>query len=163
MQRLHNWVSAQIADLESDYEIDLIEDMARALNYCYEAFGIKCWAIADFCARIREIFCVDENADCVLLSSIHRMKGGEADVIYLLNSDNLPVERDDEYQEQEEQNLLYIALTRARKKLVFVPSRPVDDKVGGIWLLNPIDWSQLPKYISSTSNTIISQQLTLFE
>jgi superfamily I DNA/RNA helicase len=57
----------------------------------------------------------------VVLSTIHRAKGLEADTVYWLNSDDCPAKwaRQD-WQKQQEANLCYVATTRAKSSLVLI-------------------------------------------
>jgi len=67
-----------------------------------------------------------KNADLVVLSSIHKSKGLEFDNTYLIGNDQLVPSKyaitDD--QKQQEQNLLYVSVTRALKKMVKVTDIP---------------------------------------
>lgn len=59
----------------------------------------------------------------LLLSSIHKAKGLEWDSVYLLDPDLLPSRfAKKEWQIQQEHNLYYVAVTRARKRLCFINS-----------------------------------------
>lgn len=68
-----------------------------------------------------------------IIASIHSMKGGEADTVYILDYPRLPykwngMSKDDE---QQEANLQYVAVTRAKKNLYLVlcdPNKAKDDK-----------------------------------
>lgn len=65
-----------------------------------------------------------ENAspeDCICLSSIHRAKGLEADRVFILDSGKLPFIRKDSllWEIEQERNLVYVAVTRAKRELVF--------------------------------------------
>jgi superfamily I DNA/RNA helicase len=57
----------------------------------------------------------------VVLSSIHRAKGLEAETVYWLNSEDCPAKwaRQD-WQKQQEANLCYVATTRAKQSLVLI-------------------------------------------
>lgn len=56
----------------------------------------------------------------IVLSSIHKSKGLEADNVFLLNSHLIPSQyASTEEQLKQENNLLYVAITRAKKKLIY--------------------------------------------
>lgn len=57
----------------------------------------------------------------VVLSSIHRSKGLEADNVFVLDPGSLPLVRKDQkpWQRQQERHLVYIAATRAKRTLTF--------------------------------------------
>lgn len=71
----------------------------------------------------------DDNAktgECVVLSSAHRAKGLEADRVFVLDPDSLPLIRRDSrsWQIVQEKNLCYIAATRAKRVLTFQDQVP---------------------------------------
>ena len=59
--------------------------------------------------------------ECVVLSSVHRAKGLEADNVFVLDPGNLPLrtKRQKPWQVVQEKNLCYIAATRAKRVLTF--------------------------------------------
>ena len=68
--------------------------------------------------KIRSIFSDEKSG--VTFSSMHKAKGLEADVVALIDSDNLRIHNDKmtSDQLQQEANLEYVAKTRAKKKLI---------------------------------------------
>lgn len=61
----------------------------------------------------------------VVLSTIHKAKGLEADRVFIERSDLLPhpaAKKD--WQQEQEQNILYVALTRAKEELYFIDQSP---------------------------------------
>lgn len=74
-------------------------------------------------SRGNQIFTDDKNAPGIRLSSIHKAKGLEARQVFLLRPKGAgcphPLAKS-EWQRQQEQNLLYVAITRAIDSLVFV-------------------------------------------
>lgn len=72
---------------------------------------------AELLARIESLFSDAGYKNKVLLSSTHRVKGLEADRVFVLETTfNIRQARD----QREEQNLCYVAWTRAKKTLVMV-------------------------------------------
>lgn len=63
----------------------------------------------------------EKPGNAVVLSSIHRAKGLEADTVYVLDPASLPLIRRDSkpWQRVQEHNLCYIAATRAKQSLIF--------------------------------------------
>jgi superfamily I DNA/RNA helicase len=68
-------------------------------------------SIKKIIARIKDSF--TENAECVLLSTAHKIKGAEAPRIAILG---------DTFKRRggEEENLRYVAITRAKDEVYFV-------------------------------------------
>lgn len=80
----------------------------------------------------------DDAEGRILLSTIHRAKGREFDTVYLLDEWRIPSkyakedakDNPDSVLMQQEMNLMYVAVTRARKKLLYIDShryKGVDD------------------------------------
>jgi superfamily I DNA/RNA helicase len=63
-----------------------------------------------------------DDTDGTVFSSVHRAKGLEADTVYIIRPDQLPLIRKDqqEWELTQEMNLKYVALTRSKNRLVFV-------------------------------------------
>ena len=80
--------------------------------------------------RLTALF-ADESA-AVWLSSIHRAKGLEADRVFILRPDKIEMSHKNmqEWQREQERNLHYVALTRARKALYFVHDEAGKDGAG---------------------------------
>lgn len=68
-----------------------------------------------------------KSNDCPILSSIHQMKGGEADNVYIMDYPLLPYIKNQMTDEDkiQERNLKYVAITRAKKSLKLVVPNPV--------------------------------------
>ena len=68
-----------------------------------------------------------------IISSVHSMKGGEADTVYIFDYPRFPYMWKDmnKEDEQQEANLQYVAITRAKKNLYLIlcdPNKAKDDK-----------------------------------
>lgn len=87
------------------------------------------------CRSIREVFVKleerlrDHDEDAIQLLTIHRAKGKEANRVFVLNADNLPLTYKNilPWEEEQEKNLLYVAYTRAIEELYLVQSDDHDD------------------------------------
>ncbi|NJM00628.1 MAG: ATP-binding domain-containing protein, partial [Synechococcaceae cyanobacterium SM2_3_2] len=121
-------VQRKVAIYEKDGKTSAIEsilDRSLALEYCFDAFGSQCQRFDDFCRRIERLF--DDEAPLtshVILATIHRAKGDEADRVFLLKTDSMPATflAEKDWQIQQEHNLLYVALTRSKGSLFLVLS-----------------------------------------
>lgn len=85
---------------------------------------------------------ISGKKDAVKLSTIHRAKGLENSVIFILDFDTLPLYRDDqqEWERMQERNLKYVALTRTTRTLYLVNSKKFDLKENSTSLFDEIDW-----------------------
>jgi superfamily I DNA/RNA helicase len=96
----------------SEARIGVIEDQVAVLVAVAE--GVR--SVSEIEARINELF-QDSNGfakPAVVLSSVHKAKGLEWNRVHLLSKTFKPGA------EGEEANIYYVALTRAKKELVFV-------------------------------------------
>jgi len=70
--------------------------------------------------KLEKMF-VNNISKGIILSTIHKIKGLEADNVYILKWNLLPSSyATQEWEFRQEKNLQYVAITRARKKLVFI-------------------------------------------
>lgn len=85
-----------------------------------EALSENAQSVAEVISRINSIFS-DESAG-VCLSTIHKAKGLEADRVFIIEPKCLPAPWvKQEWEVEQENNLAYVAYTRAKQELVFVP------------------------------------------
>ena len=63
-----------------------------------------------------------DDRPSVILATVHQAKGLEADRVFILYPDNLPMiwENQQPWELKQEMNLKYVALTRAKAELIFV-------------------------------------------
>lgn len=116
LARLTTWEEREIDRAESsggsgvEWKIEAIRDKAAALRYLVEgATGVK--AIR---GRIDDLFDEEKNGDFLVFSTVHKAKGLEWDRVFLL-ADTFR-----ESSAQEEANIQYVAITRAKRCLVWV-------------------------------------------
>ena len=71
---------------------------------------------------INKMFTDDKIENAVMLSTAHKSKGLEANRVLILLPDKMPLKHPhmQRWQEIQEFNLKYVALTRARKELIFI-------------------------------------------
>ena len=95
-------------------------DMIKALTVLAENYTTK----TELLSHIDEIF--DETREGVILSTIHKAKGLEADNVYILCNSSMPSSlAKKEWEKNAEQNLIYVAYTRAKKKLGFISEEEI--------------------------------------
>jgi superfamily I DNA/RNA helicase len=109
-------------------KIEIIKILSKPFN-----------AVSQLKQYIERIF-LDENMPGIVLSTIHKAKGLEADKVYILMPSLMPsvyalTDRD----LQQEYNLMYVARTRAKKELIYIQYLPEpvkeDDEVDDSKLL----------------------------
>lgn len=95
-------------------------DMIKALTVLAENYTTK----TELLSHIDEMF--DETREGVILSTIHKAKGLEADNVYILCNSSMPSSlAKKEWEKNAEQNLIYVAYTRAKKKLGFISEEEI--------------------------------------
>lgn len=119
LNKLAKHVDKQVAKLlkaNREAAIASLQDQAETLTQ----FAIECKTLAELTAAINELFTDDLSRPMTTLSSVHKAKGGEADRVIILDPWRFPSKRSTSTAAlQQERNLYYVALTRARRELVF--------------------------------------------
>lgn len=93
--------------------LDLFNTLVK--NMCLESTKV-----ADLLAEITKIFSNDDEG-AIVLCTIHKSKGLQADVVYILNEFLIPSRfAKSEIQMKQEMNLKYVARTRAKEKLFYL-------------------------------------------
>lgn len=117
---------------EREYQFNLESSLIHSkVEFIQSQLSIHtdCQAIADLLKKIETL--ISGTDDAVKLSTIHRAKGLENEVIYILEYDRLPLTRDGQkdWEIKQELNLKYVALTRSKNVLYLVNSerRPNKD------------------------------------
>lgn len=122
----------KIAGYETELRLKLLKkgvyrpDQAKAMIQLVEKKEIikvlaeQVGTINTLIEKVKQIF-VDDSKEGVLCMTIHKSKGGEWPVVWFLNSFLIPssyaVTEDELIQER---NLLYVAITRAKQKLIYI-------------------------------------------
>lgn len=102
----------------SEAQIESIRDRIQGISVCYEAFNAK--SLGDLQREIEALF--SDSRSSVVLSTVHRAKGLENERVFILEPDKLPLRwiGQQAWQLSQEQNIKYIALTRAKSALYFI-------------------------------------------
>lgn len=82
--------------------------------------------VDDVCAEIDRIF-GDDVKDCIILSSIHKSKGREWNRVFWMQSKTNRFATQ-AWQKEQEVNLHYVAVTRAKQELIIVPVQKEEKK-----------------------------------
>jgi len=103
-----------------DVAIETIRDQCSGLRFFIEAYPDVA-SITDLENKIKNLFGDSKpNSDVVTFCTVHKSKGLEADRVFILAPDKMPLKSKDMTSEQlqQEWNLLYVAETRAKSVLV---------------------------------------------
>jgi superfamily I DNA/RNA helicase len=142
-----------LKEAEKDSEAQSLEDRFGAVMTCFDAFGRECQSKAEFVERIQGLFCGDDDRPPIILATIHRSKGDEADRVFILGSNFLPYTHRSvhEWQAKQERNLTYVALTRSKSDLFLVPMGKSDAIVDAAMAM-PYGGIELPESTESCSS-----------
>lgn len=116
-----NMETGELDELTAYYHI--IESFIDMFKQKVNALTVK-----DLITFIENFLSLNENKEVPTLSTIHKMKGGEADNIFIYDYPRFPYKYTNmsEDDQQQEVNLQYVALTRAKKKLYLVLTVPTE-------------------------------------
>ena len=92
-----------------------LEDKAN----CIQIFINKATTVGGIIQEIKRVFDTKDEGE-IMLSTVHKAKGLEADNVYILATDRMP----HPLSGKEGNNLCYVAITRAKKNLFFCGPRP---------------------------------------
>jgi superfamily I DNA/RNA helicase len=67
--------------------------------------------------KIKSVF--TENVSGIILSTIHKAKGLEAERVFIIRPDQLPMRVAKAWMAEQEKNLIYVAMTRAKNELIY--------------------------------------------
>jgi len=84
------------------------------------------WPVAVFCSKIEQFF--EQCKTGIPLCTVHKAKGLEWDNVFILDRDDFMPRWATGQQIQQEKNIVYVAVTRAKSKLHYIDSRYLEDK-----------------------------------
>lgn len=109
--------SMGVLDVYEDNAYQSLDDKVTTL-----AFIAKyCKSTVDLKEKILKIFTDDKDNRGIILSTIHKSKGLEADRVFIVRTDLLPLKAamSRPWLLEQEYNLKYVAITRARNELIY--------------------------------------------
>tara|TARA_R110000751_G_scaffold65981_3_gene134845 strand:+ start:1888 stop:3321 length:1434 start_codon:yes stop_codon:yes gene_type:complete len=114
-------------DFEANYnKLVSVEKFNQANNLedkyeCLLIFATKASTVGGIIAEIKRIFDNNDKGE-IMLSTVHKAKGLEADNVYILATERMPHPK--ATNPKEERNICYVAITRAKKNLFYVGPKP---------------------------------------
>jgi superfamily I DNA/RNA helicase len=104
---------------------DYLEDIEKCLlmfnKYIIDNTNKKYLSFTEYCSILKDTVS-SYNNEGILLSTIHSYKGCEADTVWILNYSQLPLSSSSmlDWQLKQEENLLFVALTRSKNSLYLI-------------------------------------------
>ena len=141
-------VDAVLRDMKIKEEMDLLKD---SLDFFLKKF--KEWqlnTIESILLRLKELMSYLGD-DAIKISTIHRAKGLENDRVFILEYNKLPIKRKLEWENIQERNLHYVAVTRPKKELYLCVEEKepdeVDESIGREEEESTVDFATNPPFI----------------
>lgn len=102
-----------ILRFEEDSGYNALSDKVGVINF----LGKLSKDLDDMKNKIKIIF--SDNASGIILSTIHKAKGLEANRVFIARPDKMPLKVAKAWQYKQEKNLEYVAITRAKRELIY--------------------------------------------
>lgn len=121
-QEVIDWAlkrAAKIAEKHGEDRPEKVEE-AHDVLACFEALAERSSSVSEMISRVNRLFLDDENGGPrarVLCSTVHKAKGLERDSVFMVG-DTFKLWKGQRY--EQERNLYYVAVTRAKKHLKIV-------------------------------------------
>lgn len=130
---VEDWVTLKTDGLVNQKVSHSIRDVATAAKLCQRTFRSP--SMFGLIEEVKKVFGTARQSeanrrisdDAICLSSIHRAKGLEANTVWVLDGTDLPLREPNmlSHEIEAEENVAYVAFTRARTRLFLV--KPRDD------------------------------------
>lgn len=122
IERLEEWATREIDKAiakQLDGKADQVQDKLDAILCLIDGMPEDRRDIPELLECIDGLF--NDNVQALTLSTIHKAKGMEADRVWWLNSSQCPSKwAKQDWQKQQEINLCYVAITRAKTHLLYI-------------------------------------------
>jgi len=105
----------RLRDAGKENQANNLEDKVE----CIRIFASRAETVGGIITEIKKVFNGKTYGD-VMLSTVHKAKGLEADNVYILATERMPHPRGG----LEENNICYVAITRAKKNLYYCGPKP---------------------------------------
>jgi len=118
--KIDEWENVQLEQLEKRRASVSVKETICDYSDVMREFAKQSTSPFDIVKTIDDIF--SDSKEGTIFSSVHKAKGLEADSVYIIKPEQLPLVRKDqkEWELDQEMNLKYVALTRSKNKLTFV-------------------------------------------
>ena len=108
---------SKLVDTDKQNQANTLSDKFE----CVKIFASKADTVGGIIAEIERLFNSKSKGD-IQLSTVHKAKGLEADNVFILATERMPHPKATNM--QEERNICYVAITRAKKNLYYCGPRP---------------------------------------
>jgi len=125
IEKWHKKITHRKLTLDPEADLSFYDDIKDSIVVF--ATHSRCESINDLIDDITSLF--SDSKKGVILSTIHKAKGLEADNVYILNKYLMPMRyAKQDWEKEQEKNLEYVAITRAKKKLMYIYTPKEDNE-----------------------------------
>jgi len=103
---------------EEDSKAAAVSDRVACVMTFIENMGEGKRTLAKLLSNIEELF--TDNGNVLTLCTAHRSKGREWGTVAILEPELMPAKARQEWQQAQEQNLIYVSVTRAQQRLIYI-------------------------------------------
>jgi superfamily I DNA/RNA helicase len=127
LEKLEEWRAREVERArakENEAKIESINDTTECVRAFVGMLDENNRTVPALVRKIESLFGDGEDEDLITLCSAHKSKGLEWRTVYLLDADELMPSKwaRKAWQQEQEQNLIYVAYTRAKRSLRFINS-----------------------------------------
>lgn len=123
--KLQKWLDREVERaIGEDRSPERLYDQAECLRFFVDSLDEDSRTVESLVAKIELMFTDQPEATRLTLSTVHKAKGLEFETVFILDREKYMPSRwaAQEWQKIQEQNLLYVAVTRAKLNLVYITS-----------------------------------------
>jgi superfamily I DNA/RNA helicase len=132
IDRLEVYVEREVLKFEAkgkEQQAQAVRDRVDTVNIFIEQLTEDNRTIDGLIQAISDLF-ADSNVGMITLSTIHRAKGREWDRVFILDPQLMPSPwARQEWQQKQEKNIQFVAVTRAKKELAYIKLDNWQDKL----------------------------------
>lgn len=109
--------AANLPPRKADARLEFVCDQHEVV----ESIADNCSTLPELKTSLDALFSDNNLANSVVCSTVHKAKGQEADNVFLLEDTFFRRKPRDGEEQREEENIMYVAVTRSKGRLVYVP------------------------------------------
>jgi hypothetical protein len=125
LAKLQVWLEREVnRALAEDRSPERLYDQAECLRFFVDSLDEDSRTVDSLLAKIELMFTEQPSATRLTLSTVHKAKGLEFETVFILDFDKYMPSRwaTQEWAKVQEQNIIYVAVTRAKRTLVYITS-----------------------------------------
>lgn len=124
-EKLVDWRNSELGSLNSEKDeaiINKINDHFDCINSILSQTTVN--SVPDLIRQIESMFSNSEESseNQVTLCTAHKSKGLESERVFIAKPSEFPLTTKTEWQKQQEENLIYVSVTRAKSSLFYIGS-----------------------------------------